>query len=454
MKPIKQFVVSSLALSLTLGLFACGKKDDADTTTKTITINALSLPKAVSLINVVDSQGASMSKLGAYQLVDTNNIPNDSDYAKFQTETFNSSFLDQFAVLPSSFICVAQQTAYEQMLNKGLYKAQVDLGKCNQIGEEELVDFAVVSHRASNTAVQYIDIRSNTEADPEFEQAASIDLVRFEIKQNPSADYPYGEFKLIVKSYDTEGVLNETGSFSVTADNGKPSIEMYFGGDDGMALKSTAATENSLGAVKFVFNYSVEGESFTQSFGQLYNEQLILNEDDYFQVGSRCQSMDEYTEKAFNYALFHHAAGDVNNNQVTAGQRVSVDDALTFAYTHETANDRNNSETFDGVAMTGYVEPILNTVSFFPDSFEFDSFDYALKSGTIVGDNNEFIVKPEFVMREFALVDESVCDTAGLTLDALADVVLPTQIHGDHDLVIADMPIASGDYQVIVGQVQ
>lgn len=214
--------LSAFAIVLT----GCGGGGGTTTTTTTTTEGtgtgtALTISEKVSVVDAQSSGG----KVAALKLGNLYLSPDDmSATSQYKTDPQNVYVNEQSAEafdITNEILCWMAQSQYDDMVNKGNYKAQIDLNQCkstndsasaagqsssNQSSGSTAPDYemwTVNSSRADNTSPHIIKVWMHEEASGD-EPAKTI-YVKVTITEGKSSTNPYGIFTMNFDAYPEAG---------------------------------------------------------------------------------------------------------------------------------------------------------------------------------------------------------------------------------------------------------
>lgn len=136
---LRSFIYGGL-FAVPFVLAGCGGGGSGSTSTAaTGTGTALQVGEKVS---VVDAKGSSSSssisglRIGNIRLSAVGDLPSASDYHTDKAHTFVQDRTVDVLSMVNEILCSMSQTQYDEMINKGDYKAQIDVGQCNKSGDD------------------------------------------------------------------------------------------------------------------------------------------------------------------------------------------------------------------------------------------------------------------------------------------------------------------------------
>ncbi len=203
-----------------LFLSGCGGGGSGGTASDSSSQLTASLKVAES-VSVVDSQGSGGSGIKAltvgYRAISPVSLSSDSDYHTDEASVFVEERSAEAFEIINEILCSIGQSKYDEMMNEGVYKAQIDINQCaqgrdsasqagsdskNQSSGSSMPDYemwTVESSRASSSAPQIVKVWIEQEGgdhDP-----PSMIFVKMTITEGKSDSNPVGVFDLYFKGH-------------------------------------------------------------------------------------------------------------------------------------------------------------------------------------------------------------------------------------------------------------
>ncbi len=342
-------LLSMLAFVLT-GCGGGGGGSSSSSSTSDST-SALTVAEKVSVVEAQDSgsSGVAPMKIGVFKL-SPSDLPADSDYFKDETFVFVEERSTEAFDLVNEILCMMAQTKYDEMLNKGDYKAQIDSKQCNSSNDSTSTAgqqsqnqtsgstapnyemWIVNSSRADNNSPQIVKVWIH-EAAEEFEPEKMI-FVKTVITEGVSASNPYGLFTLNFKAHpivngqvDTSTVMFK-GFLKTEEDSATGKILLKFvidggfstpNGDISFAQKVTLdrSANGSSGSGTIYSLESFPGPGGTQTdeskFNIAFNSNYFLREDA-LNNNQICLSRTSFDETVWRYGLYDSQGNRVVRN--------------------------------------------------------------------------------------------------------------------------------------------
>jgi hypothetical protein len=302
-------------------------------------------------VSVVEAQ-ASAGKIKAMKIgkifLSPSDVPADSDYNNDRQEVYvHERSAEAFNII-NEILCSMGQSRYDEMVNLGDYKAQIDTNLCNQdkdsasgAGESsqdqssgstapEYEMWTVNSSRADNSSPHIVKVWMHEKADGDM--PAKVIFIGISITEGTSDTNPYGMFEMNFKSHPViDGVVDTStelfkGYLKTEEDTGTDQILLKFvcQGDEGGAFSEQVvlnrAADGSGGSGTVSTSNDWDGDiSYDIAFDTTY----FLRED----IGSgdqMCFSRTTFDETVWDYGLYDSNGARVNRN---SGFSIKKDDA-------------------------------------------------------------------------------------------------------------------------------
>jgi len=341
-----------LAFLLSILLIACnesgstgGGSTEGGTTSG---VSALKVAEKVSVVDAKESETAGVVvqplKIGLTKL-SPSDLPADSDY--YNDETFvyvEERSIDAFNIV-NGILCELSQTAYDEMLNQGTYKAQIDESQCsssnddassagqksqNQTSGSTMPEYKMLivnSSRADNDSPQIVKVWVHEKAS-DIEPEKMI-FAKLTITEGVSATNPYGIFTLNFKAYP---IVNGEVDTSTILFRGYLKTEKDASGKVLLKFVTNGSFDTPQGSISYdqraTLNREVDGssgsgtvyskESFPGPGGMQTQESqfnIAFNTQYFRRVSGSddiCLSRTDFDETAWRYGLY-----DANGNRVT-----------------------------------------------------------------------------------------------------------------------------------------
>ncbi|MBI5098557.1 MAG: hypothetical protein HZB30_04900 [Nitrospirae bacterium] len=184
----------------------------------------LQIAEKVSVVDTSSSPGGQAMKLGDFSMATT--FPDDSDFSKDQTNVFvNERAAETFGTI-NEILCMIGQTKYDEMVNKGSYKAQIDKKLCssdnddpssagqdsqNQSSGSTMPDYemwTVNSSRTDDISPQIVKVWIHESAGDMGKEPPKVIFAKAVITEGTSNTNPYGLFTMNFKmSPEIDGVV-------------------------------------------------------------------------------------------------------------------------------------------------------------------------------------------------------------------------------------------------------
>ncbi|MEW6600458.1 MAG: hypothetical protein AB1499_05760 [Nitrospirota bacterium] len=291
-------------------------------------------------VSVVEAQ-SSTSKIRAMKLAGIflapGDMPADSDYNNDRQEIYvHERSAEAFSMI-NEILCAMAQSKYDEMVNLGNYKAQIDMNQCsqdkdsassagadsqNQSSGSTAPDYemwTLNSSRADNDSPHIVKVWIHEEANGDM--PASIIYVKVTITEGTSDTNPYGMFSIYFEGHEvgTGGAVSANimfkGFLRTEEDAGTGDVLLNFveqDGDNGspyvrkVVLNRTP--DGSSGSGSIYANSQWDGEKgFDIAFDTLH----FLRDDG---TTSMCFDRTSFEETAWDYGLYDSNGARVNRN--------------------------------------------------------------------------------------------------------------------------------------------
>lgn len=298
-------------------------------------VEALSLAERVSILEAA-SVGASESQakprgLIMPQSIDPTSFSATSDYATDPTKIWIDERAGDALKVVNEMLCMLNQTRYEDMLNKGPYRAQVEKAQCRQQRDEsqqdggsstedsqpEYENWTVQSSRSSNTSQQIVQVWMQVQTDTGERE----NQLRAYIEESSSDDNPFGIFTLSAASYpltnnqaDASQPLFKMSLRSQRNQSGGVLVEFMHqetGSSEGYKASFVWSADQGSGTT-YVARGQGEGLRML-TYDYAFNDELFLRKRDDRETAS-CMKRDEYDVSIWRYRVYG-----------PQGQRVELD---------------------------------------------------------------------------------------------------------------------------------
>ncbi len=322
----------------------------SSTTTSTGVATALRVAEKVSVVDAKDSGSSGVSPLtiGVFQ-VSPSDLPADSDYFNDESFVYVEERSTEAFNLINEILCMMSQTRYAEMLNKGAYKAQIDVNQCSSSKDSaksagqsstnqtsgtsapEYEMWIVDSSRTDASSPHIVKVWVSEEGD-EFEPPKVI-YVKVTITEGVSDTNPYGLFTMNFKAYPVVNGTVDTstamfkGILKTEKDSsGKVILSFVINGGfdtpDGsisfsqkVALDRSADGTSGAGTVYTSDTYPTPTGTQTDesSFNIAFNQDYFLRVDT--SAGTQvCLSRTSFDETAWRYGLYDSSGSRVVRN--------------------------------------------------------------------------------------------------------------------------------------------
>lgn len=333
-----------LMLASAVSLSGCGGGGGGGTTGGTTggTGSALQMAEKISVVDAQSSGGgATPLRIGKFKLAPPN-AGTTSDWGKDVTQVYVAERSTESFNTINEILCMIGQSQYDDMVNKGTYKAQIDKTQCssdqdsaesagqdsqNQSSGSDMPEYeiwTVDSSRADNNDgtphIVKVWINEDARQDGDHQEPAKVIYVKTTITEGVSATNPYGIFTLNFRGHPKiNGVVNTN-------------MTMFKG-----YLKSERD-----GSGKVLLKFAMEGGFTGQGGYDTFNEKVVLDRAgdgstgggtlkvfNSYSGGFGSGSNSAYFNIAFNTSNFRRAEAPNNSNEVCL-KRPKSNDPTTF----------------------------------------------------------------------------------------------------------------------------
>ncbi len=343
-------IVVMIALSA-LVLVGCGGGgggggSSTSSTTSSSSASPLSVASKVSVVEGSSSTGGKPSQevspfsIGTFKLTAAPSFPADSDYNKDKTEIYVHERSAKAFDIINEILCMLDQTGYDKasLLNKGPYKAQIDLNQCdsgndnaskqgkksqNQSSGSDAPDYetwTIDSSRADGSSPHIVKLWIHLEAE-ENKPAQTINA-KMTITEGKSATNPYGLFEAQFRAVSLSNQELFKGFLKSTKDsNGKVLLQFFGNAADNSFLKRVTLNRASdgLSGGGTVYNKGGSGiQAHEDQFDIAFNTTLFTRKDTLPTSATfntqTCLSRTEFSESAWRYGCYDATGKRVNRN--------------------------------------------------------------------------------------------------------------------------------------------
>lgn len=248
---------------------------------------------------------------------------------------------ESFGII-NEILCMIDQSQYDEMVNKGFYRAQIDMNQCSQerdsaesAGQEsqnqssgstmpDYEDWTVNSYRADNNAgtphTVRVWIHEKAKQDGDHIEPAKTIQVRTTITEGKSDTNPYGIFTLNFKAVNpTSGAVMFKG-YLRSYRNAENKVLLEFiakGGTNGEKfLEQVAlnrAADGATGSGTTFNSYSSPMHSGREKFNFAFDQNNFKRQDA-FSNASTCLDRDSFNQTAWRYGLYNSSGDRVTRN--------------------------------------------------------------------------------------------------------------------------------------------
>jgi len=418
------------------------------------TVSPLYLPKEINLQHYVSATTANNPSKTLSRIFSDEN----TDYSRTQSRIIeDSGFVESFLTFPNMFLCVMDQLHVYDNVNKGTYEASgddIDEDACaknpndaNESEPNENITFnrlVIRSTRANNTAPHEIYILFNITGKLEDIEINSQTVLHLSITKGVSEATPFGVF-----TYDTFNqrpendelittkqrfAINQVGTdidLSLTAEsNNLQNLQFRI-------LISTLENRNINAKVKLTsFNEdknSISASTLLESIDSRFRLATgYFTEDNYNSDDLTCNAINQVVKTIYSYYLFDTETGSLVS--VTPDGKSYI--VLNYSHSHE--NDINNTGLFHGEEFTLRFHQFDTSAHGY--LFGMPDEELYLKPGTLLGTNDEYVLKPNFIWEEAQTVQIEECHELNIEHADKLDLLSLDNLTPEFTLTLDDAP--------------
>ena len=330
-------------LTASVALTGCGGGGGGGGTTTTTTDTttdsggsgaSLRVAERISVVDASSSgSGVAGLRIGKFRVPTTVSAAG-TDWTNDVTQTFvHERSAEAFGVI-NEILCMMSQSQYDDMVNKGTYRAQIDTNQCEQerdsaesAGESsqnqsssttmpDYEDWTVNSYRANDTSDHIVKVWIHEEARSEgsWSEPAKTIYVKVTITEGASAANPYGLFRLDFKGIPDGSSTVMFKGYLESVQEGS-SILLKFvdegaGGSDTWTeqVVLNRSADGSTGTGTIYTSNSGGWGSETSDFDIAFNSDYFLRDNG---TEQKCADRNDFNETAWRYGLY-----DVNGARV------------------------------------------------------------------------------------------------------------------------------------------
>ncbi len=289
-------------------------------------------------------------------------LPANSDYNTDETVIYvEERSADAFNIV-NEILCMMGQTRYDLMLNKGDYKAQIDMNQCSSSkdstsnagqssqnqssgsSQPNYETWTVNSSRANNSSPHIVKAWIHEEGDQS--EPGKVIYTRTSITEGKSSTNPYGIFTMNFKAYpETSGVVDTsqiqfTGYLKTELDSTSGKVLLKFVVDGGFDADSDGvndvifnervtlnrSSDGSEGGGTISVQDSWMGQSQASQFDIAFNSTNFLRQDTESTSSSYltkyCLSRSSFDETVRRYGLYDSNGSRVTHTIFVAGGKL------------------------------------------------------------------------------------------------------------------------------------
>ncbi len=321
-----------------------GGGSSTTTTTTTGTVTSLEVGEKVSVVDAQETAAKIRAlKMGVTQLA-VADLPTDAEYNTDVAHVYVEERSADALSIINEILCMFGQTGYDEMVNEGNYKAQINMDQCegsksdassagqssqNQSSGSNAVnyeDWIVNSARADNDSAHIVKVWIHEEAEDEYDDDKTI-KVKLTITESVSDENPYGIFTLYFQGVSPDGTEEMMTGYLKTERTlaGKVLMQFYDNGEHGSETFTESVTldrgsDGSTGAGTIYNSNSYEG---TKTFNIAYNDTYFLRSDG---TDSTCLTRLNPSSSVWRYGVYN------DENHASPGSRVAINSGFPIKY--------------------------------------------------------------------------------------------------------------------------
>lgn len=334
-------VFMGFVLTAAVALTGCGGGGGGGGTTTTDTTTdsggtgaSLRVAERISVVDASSSgSGVAGLRIGKFRVPTTVSAAG-TDWSNDVTQTFvHERSAEAFGII-NEILCMMSQSQYDEMVNKGTYRAQIDMNQCDQDRDSaegagqsstnqsssstmpDYEDWTVNSYRANDTSDHIVKVWIHEEARSEgsWSEPAKTIYVKVTITEGASAANPYGLFRLDFKGIPDGSSTVMFKGYLESVQEGSTILLKFV--DEGAGGSDTWSEQVVLNRVVAV-DSSVSGTgaiSTTNNWEGTSNFNIAFNPEYFLRVkgtDQKCADRKNFNETAWRYGLY-----DVNGARV------------------------------------------------------------------------------------------------------------------------------------------
>lgn len=310
---------------------------------------SLRVAERISVVDAAGSSGTGVAglRIGKFRVPVPSTVDAaGTDWSNDVTQTFvHERSAEAFGII-NEILCMMSQSQYDDMVNKGTYRAQIDMNQCKQDRDSaseagqssqnqssgstmpNYEDWTVNSYRADNTSPHTVKVWVHEKArhEGDHHEPAKVILVSVNITEGVSATNPYGIFTLNFKAHplNPDGSLNANITMfkgylsSYRNQAGKVLLDFIVDGgfDSEMFTEKVAldrAPDGKTGAGETFNSYSSTWGKGKEHF-RFANNTSYFKRQDVFTNASTCLDRNSFNQTAWRYGLYDSNGARVTRN--------------------------------------------------------------------------------------------------------------------------------------------
>lgn len=309
----------------------------------------LQIAEKVSVVDTNSSPAPQALKIERFS-INVAEFPADSDFNNDQTKVYvNERSAETFEIV-NEILCMIGQTKYDEMVNKGTYKAQVDKNQCSNDNDDpssagessqnqssgstmpKYEMWTVNSTRADDSSPQVVKVWIHESPDDDMgKEPAKMIYAKAVITEGVSDTNPYGIFTMNFRMHpELNGVVSSSpmgkGLLKTELNPNMDKVLLKFAnkmdmktpeGDEMHFIEKATLDRSADGSTGggSAYNYEVNPfmpEPREDSFNFAFNETKFLRVNDLGEP--MCLDRSDFDETAWRYGLYDSNGARVNRN--------------------------------------------------------------------------------------------------------------------------------------------
>ena len=348
-----------VTLSVIILIFAGCSGGSGTSSTSTSSATALKIADRVSVVDAQETTSAAKLKalkMKAPVLKAVSDLPSGSDYNTDESFVYVEERSAESFDIINEILCMMAQSGYDSMLNKGNYRAQIDVTQCsnskdsassagassqNQSSGSNATDYefwTINSSRADNSSPQIVKAWIHEGAEDMgdgFSEPAKIIQTKTTITESSSSSNPYGIFTMNFRAHpeDDSSSTIFTGYLKSERDSSNNVLlKFYVDGGFGeefsftekVTLNRSSDGSSGSGTSSISDSNPFEG-NVTRNFNIAYSDSYFYRGDGTDDV---CLSRSNPNTTVWRYGLYNN-----ENHSTDPGGRITINSGYPVKYT-------------------------------------------------------------------------------------------------------------------------